>query len=107
MARAPDGSLDVSPAPAPGGTASLPGCSHLERPPSHRDHRVPCRQLDVAGTLTTTEGARNLAATQLGPRGADVIGPGWGKELFLWSAFADALGALPTPPAWPTWSPAE
>jgi hypothetical protein len=51
--------------------------------------------------------ASRVAAMQLGPRGANVIGPGWGKELFLWSAFADALGALPTPPAWPTWSPAE
>jgi hypothetical protein len=75
---------------------------------SHKEARRPgLVELAVAGKLTTTEGARNLAATQLGPRGANVIGPGWGKELFLWSAFADALGALPTPPAWPTWSPAE
>jgi hypothetical protein len=51
--------------------------------------------------------ASRVAARQLGPRGANVIGPGWGTGLFLWSAFADALGALPTPPAWPTWSPTE
>ena len=40
---------------------------------------------------------------QLGPRGAHVLGPGWGKELFLWGAFADALRALPDVPTWPTW----
>jgi hypothetical protein len=48
--------------------------------------------------------ASRVAMSQLGPRGADVIGPGWGKDLFLWSAFADALRSLPSPPAWPTWS---
>jgi hypothetical protein len=51
--------------------------------------------------------ASRVAASQLVPRGANVIGPGWGRELFLWSAFADALKALPTLPAWPTWSPPQ
>ena len=46
--------------------------------------------------------ASRVAMSQLGPRQARVIGPGWGKELFLWGAFADALKALPTPPSWPT-----
>lgn len=49
--------------------------------------------------------ASRVAMAQLGPRSAHVIGPGWGKELFLWSTFADALRALPTLPAWPTWRP--
>jgi hypothetical protein len=47
--------------------------------------------------------ASRVATSQLGPRGIHVIGPGWGRELFLWSAFADALKALPVPPKWPTW----
>jgi hypothetical protein len=51
--------------------------------------------------------ASRVATSQLGPRSAHVIGPGWGRELFLWSAFADALKALPSLPTWPTWSPVE
>jgi hypothetical protein len=47
--------------------------------------------------------ASRVATSQLGPRKAHVIGPGWGKDLFLWSAFAEALKALPTLPTWPTW----
>jgi hypothetical protein len=47
--------------------------------------------------------ASRVAMSQIGPRGAHVIGPGWGQELFLWSAFADALRSLPTLPTWPTW----
>ena len=45
--------------------------------------------------------------SQLGSRSAHVIGPGWGRELFLWSAFADALKSLPALPTWPKWSPPE
>jgi hypothetical protein len=44
-----------------------------------------------------------VAISQLGPRGAHVIGPGWGREIFLWSAFADALKSLPALPTWPAW----
>jgi hypothetical protein len=51
--------------------------------------------------------ASRIAASQLGPRGPHVIGPGWGRELFLWGALADALQALPTVPKWPTWPPVE
>jgi hypothetical protein len=51
--------------------------------------------------------ASRVAMTQLVPRSAGVIGPGWGRELFLWRAFANALKSLPAPPAWPTWSPPE
>lgn len=47
--------------------------------------------------------ASRVAMAQLGPRGGHVIGPGWGKELFLWRTFADALKSLPTVPTWPTW----
>ena len=46
--------------------------------------------------------ASRVAVAQLGPRAARVIGPGWGQELFLWAAFADALDALPALPSWPT-----
>ena len=47
--------------------------------------------------------ASRVAMAQLGPRGAQVIGPGWGKDLFLWTTFANALKSLPTVPTWPTW----
>ncbi|HWC01699.1 MAG TPA: hypothetical protein VHF87_02915 [Methylomirabilota bacterium] len=47
--------------------------------------------------------ASKVAMSQLGPRSAHAIGPGWGRELFLWSAFADALKSLPALPTWPTW----
>ena len=47
--------------------------------------------------------ASKVAMSQLCPRAAPVIGPGWGKELFLWRTFADALRSLPTLPTWPTW----
>jgi len=51
--------------------------------------------------------ASKVAMAQLAPRSAHVIGPGWGKELFLWRAFAAALKALPAVPSWPTWPPSE
>jgi hypothetical protein len=47
--------------------------------------------------------ASRVTMTKLGPRDAHVLGPGWGKELFLWGAFADALRELPAVPTWPTW----
>ena len=40
---------------------------------------------------------------QLGPQRLHLIGPGWGKELFLWRTFAEALSSLPPLPTWPTW----
>ena len=51
--------------------------------------------------------ASKAAMTQLGPRSAGVIGPGWGKELFLWMTFEAALKSLPPVPTWPTWSPPQ
>jgi hypothetical protein len=51
--------------------------------------------------------ASRVAMSQFGPRQARVIGPGWGRELFLWGAFADALKALPALPAWPKWTPPD
>jgi hypothetical protein len=33
-----------------------------------------------------------------------LVGPGWGKDLFLWRAFGEALKAFPPIPTWPTWS---
>jgi hypothetical protein len=51
--------------------------------------------------------ASRVAMSQLGPRPAHVIGPGWGEELFLWGAFADALRTLPALPNWPIWSAPE
>jgi hypothetical protein len=47
--------------------------------------------------------ASKVAMAQLVPQGGQVIGPGCGKELFLWRTFADALKALPPVPTWPTW----
>jgi len=56
-------------------------------------------------TFEDTLEASKIAATHLGFDRPHVIGPGWGKELFLWTTFADALSSLPTLPTWPTWSP--
>jgi hypothetical protein len=62
------------------------------------------RGLDGAFRLyDDVQEASRVAMAQLGPRGAHVLGPGWGKELFLWGAFADALRSLPPLPTWPTW----
>jgi hypothetical protein len=54
-------------------------------------------------TFDDVQEASRVAMAQFGPRGAHVLGPGWGKDLFLWGAFADALRALPAVPVWPTW----
>jgi hypothetical protein len=49
-------------------------------------------------------GASRLAAKQFGI-GPTLIGPGWGQHLVLWTAFKEALKALPVAPTWPTWRP--
>ena len=54
--------------------------------------------------VTDLQEASRLAARQLG-LGAQPIGPGSGAHFLLWNAFQTALGALPTPPNWPTWRP--
>jgi hypothetical protein len=51
--------------------------------------------------------ASRVVVAQLGPRQPGVIGPGWGKELFLWGAFAEAFKSLPEPPSWPPWRKLE
>jgi hypothetical protein len=51
--------------------------------------------------------ASRVAVSQLVLRQAHVIGPGWGRELFLWRAFADAIQALPALPTWPKWTPPD
>jgi len=63
------------------------------------------RQVD--GTfepLTDTVEASKLAIKQIGHTGG-LIGPGMGKDSWLWGAFRAALEAFPPVPAWPTWSP--
>jgi hypothetical protein len=49
--------------------------------------------------------ASRLIVKQVGISGPHLIGPGWGPHFFLWSAFTEALKALPTVPSWPTWRP--
>ena len=48
--------------------------------------------------------ASKVAVAQLGLTGPQVIGPGMGKDFFLWFAFQEALKAFPPIPTWPTWS---
>jgi hypothetical protein len=52
--------------------------------------------------LAYTE-ASKVAVRQLGITERHVIGPGWGKDLFLWMAFKAALKPFPPVPSWPTW----
>lgn len=47
--------------------------------------------------------ASKVALAQVGITGPHLIGPGMGKDLFLWSAFREALKAFPPIPTWPTW----
>jgi hypothetical protein len=51
--------------------------------------------------------ASRIAVAHLGPREPQLIGPGWGQDLFLWGTFAAALKALPAPPTWPPWRPTQ
>ena len=53
--------------------------------------------------LEDLQEASRLAAKQLGITGPHLIGPGWGRHLFLWTAFKEALKAFPPIPSWPTW----
>ena len=62
------------------------------------------RQAD--GTFEPLQGIREasrVASAQLGITGSHLMGPGWGKDLFLWMAFEEALKAFPPVPTWPTW----
>ena len=51
--------------------------------------------------------ASRAVVAQQGLRSGHVIGPGRGKDLFLWMTFADALKSLPDAPMWPTWREAD
>ena len=44
-----------------------------------------------------------LAIKQIGHAGG-LIGPGMGKDTWLWGAFRAALKAFPPIPSWPTWT---
>jgi hypothetical protein len=55
--------------------------------------------------LRDIEVASRAALKQLGLTGPHMIGPGMGKDVYLWFAFQEALKAFPPPPTWPTWSP--
>ena len=48
--------------------------------------------------------ASKIALTQLGLTGSPLIGPGMGKEFFLWTAVGEALKSFPPIPTWPTWT---
>lgn len=48
--------------------------------------------------------ASKVAVAQLGIASPFLIGPGMGKDFFLWGAFQEALKAFPPIPTWPTWS---
>jgi hypothetical protein len=54
--------------------------------------------------LTGGWAASKIAVAQLGITGSPMIGPGMGKDFFLWMAFGEALKAFPPIPTWPTWS---
>lgn len=54
--------------------------------------------------LKDTLEASKVVVAQLGLRGPRLIGPGMGKDFFLWGAFQEALKAFPPIPTWPTWS---
>ena len=47
--------------------------------------------------------ASRLARFQVGLTSSHLIGPGWGRHLFLWMAFKEALKAFPAVPSWPSW----
>jgi hypothetical protein len=62
------------------------------------------RQAD--GTFEPLEDVRQasqVAIKQIGHTGG-LIGPGMGKDTWLWGAFREALQAFPPIPTWPTWS---
>ena len=61
--------------------------------------------VDVQNRISQAEGRLPNEVKQVGISGPHLIGPGWGPHFFLWSAFKEALKALPTVPSWPTWRP--
>ena len=63
------------------------------------------RQADGTFEPLDTLAASKMAVAQLGITGPHLVGPGMGKDFFLWIAFRGALNAFPPIPTWPTWSP--
>ncbi len=53
--------------------------------------------------LQDTKEASKVAMKQIGITSPHLIGPGMGKDFFLWMAFQEALKAFPPVPTWPTW----
>lgn len=47
--------------------------------------------------------ASRVAIKQVGLTGPNLIGPGMGKDFFLWMTFREALKAFPPIPTWPPW----
>ncbi|HTI55780.1 MAG TPA: hypothetical protein VMC04_16200 [Verrucomicrobiae bacterium] len=54
--------------------------------------------------LENTAETSRFVMKQIGHTGG-LIGPGMGKDFWLWGAFRAALEAFPPIPTWPTWSP--
>jgi hypothetical protein len=54
-------------------------------------------------TIGDTMAASKVAVRELGLTGPHLIGPGMGKDFFLWHAFREALRSFPPIPSWPTW----
>ena len=61
------------------------------------------RGADGRFQILDVQEASRIAVKQLGTAGPTLIGPGWGQQLFLWSAFRAALRAFPSVPTWPRW----
>ena len=53
--------------------------------------------------LANTAETSRFVTKQIGHTGG-LIGPGMGKDVWLWGAFRAALEAFPPIPTWPTWS---
>jgi hypothetical protein len=69
-----------------------------------RSPLLSCRQADGSfEPLEDTQAASRVAVKELGMTGPQLIGPGMGRDLFLWTAFREALKAFPPIPTWPTW----
>ncbi len=72
---------------------------HAQAPTFSRRH--------ADGTFETLSdpAASRMALAEVGLTGEHLIGPGMGKDFFLWGVFREALRSFPPVPTWPTWSP--
>jgi hypothetical protein len=53
--------------------------------------------------LRDAKEASKIALAQTGVSRPRLIGPGMGKDFFLWFAFQEALKRFPPVPTWPNW----